>query len=231
MKTIYKYLMFLFLIVALFSCTEKEINKLELQVKVKGKISLYSQFGEDINDYTNAAITFTDTYKEYTAEINTAGHYELTDLTTGSYNIFITAPGFVTRKIEGTQFLGGELWQQLNFDLVQPSTSIVSDLEITNENGTLYLRGKITNDQKPDTEYFYHRIIIYTHNTPEVSPVNYNSAYSINVATNEANEFKTRMYLSSPGGVYCVVCAAPNTFGYYYGGIGTPSNVVSYFND
>lgn len=231
MKIIYKYLVFLFLIVALISCTEKEIDKLELQVKVKGKISLYSQFGEEIKDYSNAAVTFTDTYKEYIAEIDTAGNYELIDLTTGSYNIFVTAHGFVTRKIEGTQFLGGEIWQQRNFSLSQPSTAIVSDLEITNENGILYLNGQITNDQKPDAEYFNHRVIIYTHNTSSVSPVNYNSAYSLNVETNEANEFKSRMYMSSLESFYCVVCGAPSTYGIYYGGIGTPSNVVGYFND
>ena len=77
MKIIYIY--FLFLFVVMTSCTETEIDKVELQVKVKGKINLYSQFGEQIKDYDGVSITFTDTYKEYSPKIDSVGNYESED--------------------------------------------------------------------------------------------------------------------------------------------------------
>ncbi|GAF05441.1 hypothetical protein JCM21142_104176 [Saccharicrinis fermentans DSM 9555 = JCM 21142] len=227
----YKNLLFLSLTLALISCTEKEIDRLELQVKVKGKINLFSQFGEVMSDYSNVAITFTDTDKEFMAEVDSVGNYEITEFTTGSYNIFVTAPGFVTRKIEGVQFLGGDLWQLSNFSLAQPSTSIVSDLAITNKNGSLYLSGRIVNEQSPNTENFYRRIIIYFHDTSAVSPVNNTSSYVVYVAINEYNEFETELYGSALDSFYCVVCGVPDFYDFYYGGIGTPSNVVGYSNN
>ncbi len=227
MKIIHKYLSFLFFIVVLISCTKEEVEKLELQVKLKGTVILYNQFGELNNDYSNVVITITDTYNDYIPEIDTDGNYEILDLTTGTYNIFVTAHGYETIKFEGVQFLGGELWQVKNFDLVQPSTAKISDFEIINENGALYAKGKITNEQTPNSDYFNNSIIIFINDSSDVSPVNYNIAFGFYVETNDDNEFKTRFYYSMPEKCYCIACSRSYASSYYEG-IGTPSNVAVY---
>ncbi len=119
---------------------------------LKGYVSIYDQYGGKIlTGQAGDTVSIDGTTKK--AVTDTGGLYTFTGLSTGSYSLTITKPGFGTDKIQNIQFVGGSSDTYRDVKLSAPSTSNMASINdsIGPLTGNITVYGAIPTDVQART--------------------------------------------------------------------------------
>lgn len=121
------------LLILTASCTKKEWQP-ALEGSMVGRVILFDEFGNQLNDNSGAKITAYGLDKNYVAYSDAEGRFELTGVPTGTYELHFEKAGFGTLIQTGIQHLGGQptiLGEGSSFFiLIKKSTAQIKDLQL-----------------------------------------------------------------------------------------------------
>jgi hypothetical protein len=126
------------ILIALGSLLQNGCSKDEWQPGLKGNmvgyVVLFDEFGIQLIDLSNVKITAIGSDGNYTANSDTKGRFELSNMPTGTYELHFEKQGFGTLKQYGVQHLGGEPTILGNgstfYFLYKKSTATIQNMEI-----------------------------------------------------------------------------------------------------
>jgi hypothetical protein len=161
--------------------------------KLIGYVSLVDEFGAGLTDRSGVAVQAGST----SATTDSAGRYELMNLSTGTYNIIFSRNGFGTVQQQGVQFLGGSN-PAFNdaVEMSQLSSTMVTgiSISITGTGIDAQVRVSGTIDPAPSAD-FRRGVRLYAGRNASVSPTNYiYSSYFESLVT----PFSRILFYSSP---------------------------------
>jgi len=151
---------------------------LALSGDIIGSSVLYDIDGNQIANDTG--ITVSVEGENHTTTTNSLGQWDLVGLTTGTYNIDISKPGYGTRKILDFQFVGGGQADAGNVGLYQIPTYSVTKLSDTTINGNVILNGTLSSPLPTNLMVAYITVFFDTTSSVSLDPKNYLTWSNIN---------------------------------------------------
>jgi hypothetical protein len=227
------------IVLMFFSCTEKDSEELmNGKGTIKGKVSLYTEFGALESVQEGAVVSVQDGKKELHARSNEKGEYLVRDIPLGTYDIVVEKPGYSTFTGYSCKIAGGREPLYLRWALVRPSTTKITELTLGISGSIATFTGKVA--YKSPVPLF--RLVTFLSNTPDVSPKKYLSATPTMMSSPSGDKitfdcaFESSLFPSGST-LYAVVyghttthsiAQNPETQLYEYTGLSeTPSAIVS----
>ena len=226
------------LILLLSSCENNETRPIDIKGTIKGSFDTIDEFGNAVDDKMNITVELEGTDPLLYTESNAEGHFELTNIPMGTYNLIISKEGYGEVQSQGIQIVGGNEPIFTEGYLIQKSSTKISSLALElNDTGELYLNGTIQH-RNPKSRAFMR---IFLHKEEDPSNLNYLSSISFMIYGESGTSFNLNLgsYYSSGafGSKVYVVAYGESDYsnGYYdilskqyiYTTLGEASNVAS----
>ena len=101
-----KSIMLALVFLLLFACSKKEWQP-DLVGNIVGRVFLFDEFGTPLDNYGGVTITAFGSSRNYTAESDASGRFEISSAPTGTYELQFSKAGFGVLMRYGIQHLGG----------------------------------------------------------------------------------------------------------------------------
>ena len=223
------------------SCGGVTEEPLELSGEIRGKITQLTEYGSLDLEQGGATFILQTPSSTFQTQADPTGNYVLKNVPIGTYDMIVEKPGFGTFRSKGFQFVGGEEAAYSFVSLSRTSTTTVTNLSLSYQNGAIHFSGT-GNYNDPLTSYTIVFAVAFLGNSQDVSPDNHTYSILIPMPESPGSDFSITSSMPSglfPQGstVFAVVYGIsiygslffdPDTRRYNYPGLGTvPSNVAS----
>ncbi len=193
------YLVYTLVLIGIVSCTKKETQSLDLSGDITGKITTLLEYGPEVNDRANVAITLTGV-NTLTSHTDSAGNYFIKNVPFGRYTVKISKDGYGTYTIQNFNFIGSNKPKDLSIFLRHKSTTKIVDYNLLLSGNKIRISGTITHSypQSVMTSYpfFWPSMSIYISSSSNISNTNWLSSYFIHADQNVPTNFTDSLYFS-----------------------------------
>lgn len=229
------FVMLIFLLLIFSSCEKTEIKQIELKGTIKGRMYVYNEFGENIDDFENINVVLDDGNTKFSTTVNSNNKFLIDNIPTGTYDLIFSKQGYYDYQIQGLQIVGGDEPLHTSGYLIEEISTTIENISIELDPvNNMYLNSTVIHSGD------YAVIRYFLHNQENVSYSNYLETGTLIFGGESGSQVACNMQnntASYPSGseIYMIAYGCPVvSIGYYdilsnqtIWPVGEPSNVTS----